>query len=490
MKKLPWVLSFLFLIGACLPGSLAAAETSPAILSRYVLLAHSAIEARTVLLARAILAQPNRACPVIQWSDGDTTAMVRRRNPNPAAFGVEVCEAALLPRAGASATLGGQPLPLPVSWPLRVSQLAVVGDSGCKESKQTCGSEAGAGTWPFAAITRAAAADKPDLVVHVGDYNYRGTPNKTGAGEWSYDGCVPAGGEALVRQSTYDTWTTWNEDFFTPAAPLLAAAPWVVTRGNHELCSRAGQGWFFFLDPHSPVLNPYETQPGCDAPTSLTQPYLLRLENLDLVLFDTANACGGEDPESPAGTAYELRHYALQLNTIPALLGDSSRPAWLVGHRPIWSLYQSDPNSAPVSQNQTLQPALAATPAGELPAQISMLLSGHMHQFFSLTFQSGARPPQLVIGNSGVALSGNQLPSPFSLPVDGVAAKGLSLAEGSPYGYLSATVEDGGQWKGEVKAFDPSGKALAQPLATCGLPLSNGRLCQAGGISGSGAGKQ
>ena len=27
------------------------------------------------------------------------------------------------------------------------------------------------------------------------------------------------------------------------------AAPWIVVRGNHESCSRAGQGWWRFLDP-------------------------------------------------------------------------------------------------------------------------------------------------------------------------------------------------------------------------------------------------
>ena len=50
-----------------------------------------------------------------------------------------------------------------------------------------------------------------------------------------------------------DNWAVWQKDFFDPAAPLLAAAPWVLVRGNHELCSRGGHGWFRLLDPH----------PGC-----------------------------------------------------------------------------------------------------------------------------------------------------------------------------------------------------------------------------------
>ena len=41
----------------------------------------------------------------------------------------------------------------------------------------------------------------------------------------------------------------WQADFFSPARQLLAAAPWIVVRGNHESCNRAGQGWWRFLDP-------------------------------------------------------------------------------------------------------------------------------------------------------------------------------------------------------------------------------------------------
>ena len=44
-------------------------------------------------------------------------------------------------------------------------------------------------------------------------------------------------------------WDAWDADFFQPARSLLAAAPWIVVRGNHESCNRAGQGWWRFLDP-------------------------------------------------------------------------------------------------------------------------------------------------------------------------------------------------------------------------------------------------
>jgi len=462
-----------------------ATASAPQVLAQYVLMAHSDLLDRTVPLARVILAQPAAACPSISTSDGKTLEMTWRLNPNPAAFGVAVCEAVLPDGAGVTAKVMGQstPLPRPPEAPGAISTLVVVGDSGCKGgTKQPCSAEGSVlSAWPFPQITAAAAQDSPDLVIHVGDYNYRGTPNKTGAGQWSYDGCVPADGGPLVHQSTYDTWTTWDEDFFTPAKPLLAAAPWVVTRGNHELCSRAGRGWFYFLDPHSPLLNPWVEARSCDSPSAPTEPYRLSFSNLDLLMMDTANACGGEDPESPAGIAYEVGQYMRQLNTVNALApreeSRGSGTAWLVGHRPLWSLQQYPPDP-PVSENQTMQPALKATPLGALAPSIKMLLSGHMHQFFSLTFQQGSRPPQLVVGNSGVELSGNALGSPWTGTVDGVPASGLSSASGASFGYLLAKVKDGGHWVGTVKRFSGDGQPQSDALATCALPIQKGDLCK------------
>lgn len=451
----------------------AAATSGPQVLYQYVLMADSVIGSRTVPLVRAVVAQPFDGCPAITTSAGDSIAMVVRENPNPAAFGVGVCEAVVEVASGVTATIAGQPtaLPVPPTGTRNLGRVVVVGDSGCKSPKQDCTSD-----WPFPAIATAAAAEKPDLVLHMGDYNYRGTPNKTEEGQWSYDGCVPEGGGALVGQSSFDTWTTWDEDFFSAAAPLLAAAPWVVARGNHELCSRAGRGWFYFLDPHSPLLDPYRRPPGCDAPTALTEPYRLDFGNLDLVVVDSANACGGEDPESAAGIAYEVGQYRRQLVTVDALVADAGHDLWLVTHRPLWSYYQSKHGDT-ASQNVTMQAALAATPAGALPSEVALLVSGHMHQFFSLTFQKGSRPPQLVIGNSGVEINHNRLPDPWSGTVDGVPAAGHSIVTPTSFGYLVADVTDGAHWTGTVKAFDGAGKAQTAPVATCALPVTGGNLC-------------
>ncbi|MGZ9104198.1 MAG: hypothetical protein ACXW3Y_15200 [Rhodoplanes sp.] len=65
--------------------------------------------------------------------------------------------------------------------------------------------------WPFSRLSATAAARKPGLVIHVGDYLYRESPCPTGD-----IGC---------KGSPYgDNWATWQADFFRPADRLLAAA--------------------------------------------------------------------------------------------------------------------------------------------------------------------------------------------------------------------------------------------------------------------------
>ena len=58
----------------------------------------------------------------------------------------------------------------------------------------------------------------------------------------------------ITTSPNYETWgdtfDSWNADVLFPANPLLAAAPWVMTRGNHESCGRGARGWYALLDPY------------------------------------------------------------------------------------------------------------------------------------------------------------------------------------------------------------------------------------------------
>ena len=106
-----------------------------------------------------------------------------------------------------------------------------------------------------------AASFNPDLIVYNGDMHYRegfpedvekafgGSANAASGGSQQDNAAVKAKFAAAgISDSVNYGWRAWEEDFFKAAGPLLGAAPWAMTRGNHELCDRAAQGWFRFLD--------------------------------------------------------------------------------------------------------------------------------------------------------------------------------------------------------------------------------------------------
>ena len=129
----------------------------------------------------------------------------------PSAFPVRVCELALPDTRRAS--VGGHPLPLPGPAPRRI---VVIGDSGCRllapgGVNQACND---GDAWPFAQVVAAAAATQPDLVIHVGDYQYRetacpaGDPWMRGQSMGLWMGCVERrpvhAGARAVRSGAMD----------------------------------------------------------------------------------------------------------------------------------------------------------------------------------------------------------------------------------------------------------------------------------------------
>ena len=183
------------------------------------------------IIARTITA--NAACPQIDV-DGTLSDMTVRAPQTPPAFTVTSCEA-VIPASAKKASILDQRLVLPVADPER---LVIIGDTGCRikakkepgEFKvQDCESSE---KWPFHTLAKRAAEWEPQLVIHVGDYLYR-------------EIACPYPG--TCDSSPFgDNWVTWQADFFAPGEPLLAAAPWVMARGNHEDCKRAGGGFFRF----------------------------------------------------------------------------------------------------------------------------------------------------------------------------------------------------------------------------------------------------
>jgi hypothetical protein len=363
-------------------------------------------------------------CPPLTV-DGTASPMQIRAAADGGSFPVTVCEAPR-PSGARAAAIAGQALALPTPSPRRI---LVIGDTGCRmkdsDEFQACNDPA---AWPFARVAARAAAWRPDLVIHVGDYHYRESP-------------CPSGNAGCANNPVGDTWPSWRADFFAPAAPLLRAAPWVVIRGNHEVCSRAGEGWFRFLDPRP--------RPG--SCTDDTGPYIVPLGGPVLAVVDSSPA--SDDSAPPADVA----RYAAQLGQLAAM---TPAYTWLVTHRPVWGV---DSWEGKLSfGNQTLQAAMR----GGLPAAVTLLLAGHIHLFEGLAFELG-RPPMLIVGIGGTALD-----APITQPLVGMTLDGATVTTGktlASFGYV--TMEPvGSDWRARV--HDVEGRvltecAIARATLTC-----------------------
>ena len=268
----------LALLGAC-----ATTVPAPATLYTFVVLGVDGVP-----IARVITSAVE--CPSLEL-DGGAYAMSVRARPatvpqrptislasasKPSAFPVLVCEAAI-PAGVARATVAGRVLPLPKANPQRI---VVIGDSGCRIKVsdhvfQDCNDVA---TWPFPRVADTAAASAPDLVIHVGDYNYR-------------ENACPAGNAGCAGSPWGYGWDTWEADLFAPAAKLMAAAPWIVVRGNHESCARAGQGWWRFLDPGPLAARQDCNDPANDAIGDYSEPYAVPFGaggDTQFIVFDSS----------------------------------------------------------------------------------------------------------------------------------------------------------------------------------------------------------
>jgi hypothetical protein len=337
--------------------------------------------------------------------DGVSYRLVQRAAPD--ANFQRIC-AMTLPAGARVATLDGAPVPLPKQAPQRI---LVIGDTGCRIEGNTAQACNDPDKWPFARIAAEAAKLNPDLTIHVGDYDYRESP-------------CPAGNSGCAGSVWGDNGPGWEADFFTPAAPLLAAAPFVFVRGNHEECARFGTGWLRLLGPLA-----FAPDAPC---VEHIAPYAIPLPGLTLAVMDDATA---PDAGAPRNFVQLYRGDLAALKTI------SPGPVWLTSHRPL-SGYVLVPPFIPAGGNQTL---LAAMREDGFPQNIELMISGHIHAFEAINYL-GSVPPQLVAGNSGDTLSD----VPMNLA--GINVGGLPVASGMSlpgFGYLLLT-HSGAVWNIDV----------------------------------------
>ena len=409
--------------------------------------------------ARAITA--NRNCPAIEI-DGVTQSMRVRVGPavvplrptasapaesKPSAFPVLTCEFPLSPTT-TRASIAGNVLRLPSQNPTRI---VVIGDTGCRMKSadlawQGCADET---QWPFRIVANAAAAFKPDLVIHLGDFHYR-----ENACPESVAGC---------RGSPWGYgWDTWQADLFLPARDLLAAAPWVVVRGNHEECRRAGQGWFRFLDPA-----PYRESRSCDRPQDdvvgdYSDPYVVPIgPGWQTIVFDSARAGYAPlDPTMPADAA-AFEKYQQQFLAVDTLAANGGTKSVFMSHHPILG-FSTDPKFGVQGGQASLISVMETLhPTRYYPASVNLALHGHIHLFEAISFASD-HPATLVSGNAGDEAYAN-LPDPLNtekLLPDSVVLE--AITHGNFFGF--ALLEKRAQgW--QIRAYDQQ----SQLRAACDL---------------------
>ena len=401
-------------------------------------------------------------CPAIEL-DGVATPMDVRAPPatvplrptrnspaesKPSAFPVLVCEKAL-PDDVKRAVVLGRTLPLPRANPRRI---VVIGDTGCRIKTgdnifQACNDRA---QWPFPQVAGAAADLAPDLVIHVGDYHYR-------------ENACPAGNLACAGSAWGYGWDTWEADVFAPARKLFAAAPWIVVRGNHESCNRAGQGWWRFLDPRP--LSPHR---DCNAPAAddigdYSEPYAVPLgsgadADTQFIVFDSSLV--GVAPLA-ATDPMHIR-YRAQFERAFALA--RKRPyTFFMNHHPILAFAPKPTQpDAPYPGNGALQSVLSALqPTVLFPPNVQALLSGHVHLFEVVTFAT-PQPTQFVAGNGGDWID---TPLPVPLPPGTTPAPGTvvaGLVASNRFGFMTME-RDGARWR--MVAHDVRGA----PMMRCVL---------------------
>lgn len=398
-------------------------------------------------------------CPGIAW-DGQPPVPMQLRAPQatlparsdavqvngkPSVFDVTSCEATW-PAKAQSAQIAGQLVPAP---PKQIQRILIVADTGCRlkgseNSFQECND---ADKWPFAQIAQSAAKLKPDLVVHIGDVHYRESP-------------CPEGNAGCANASWGYGWDAWRDDFFKPAAPLLAVAPWLFVRGNHESCFRAGQGWFRFVDA-----SPWTAARNCNDPANdgqgdFSEPYTVAIsDRAQFIVFDSSKSSG--KAYNPADAAFVK--YQAQLQTVAQLV--KLKPeSFFINHHPLLAAAPTkDPKRFKAGGSAGLQSVFeTVVPERLFPAGVTVALHGHVHLFEAISFKTN-HPVSLVMGNSG-SLNEGHAPSAMA-PTDRIYKDAVvdNFASRSEYGFATLDLSVvSGQESWHLTEYTPQGQAVVR----------------------------
>ncbi len=435
------------------PSPMSALPPASRLLAAYVVLGENGAASARAITPAGEPGLPDATCPNITVDGASrpmrirapaATTMLRptASDPSeskPAAFPVLTCEFPL-PGNAARATVDDVELRLPKA---EVRRIVVVGDTGCRLKKkdndwQACRDEQ---AWPFRAVADAAAAFAPDLVIHLGDIHYR------------ENACPPQLAGCQGSPWGYG-WDTWQADLFAPAAKLLAVAPWVVARGNHEECRRAGQGWFRFLD-----IQPYREARSCndannDAEADFSPPYAVPIaRDLQFIVFDSAVAGHAPlDMKNPRD-AHAFNQYRQQFAKVDELAGKPGVSTMFVNHHTLLAFAPDEKLGIAGGSPPQLAAMQSVRSTAYYPPSVKLALHGHVHLFEALNFASN-HPAAIVAGMGGTNADAN-LPDPFPLdlsPADGVTLE--SITHSNDFGFVLMDKMESG-W--QISAHDRHG---------------------------------
>jgi hypothetical protein len=378
--------------------------------------------------------------------DGVSTSMELRSLPVRAEFAdgdfpISVCSASITDRAK-DVRLDGQRIPIRGT---DLRRIVVLGDSGCRikgEGTQACNDEL---KWPFRRIAVAAASVHPDLVIHVGDYHYRETRCQA-------DGCSGPTGYG---------WDAWKADFFDPGKDLLAAAPWVMVRGNHEECRRAAKGWFLLLAPSIPLGVPCASGDDQESGDNFGAPFAVSLaKDLQLIVFDSARS--GEETHA-AAVVRRLQERFRQVDALAA----NAESSWFVSHHPVLGYSSGSPDTGISHMQEATKAVLGPR---YLPSNTLLALHGHVHLFEAIGF-ADAHPVTIVAGMGGDNLDGSITVDPKVMPVAPNTSIATLVTE-SRFGFLVIDRESAKEWS--MSFHDVGGSVYIRCKAT-GVALACSR---------------
>jgi 3',5'-cyclic AMP phosphodiesterase CpdA len=448
-----------------LGGAASALGSTSTPIAAYSIAAPTAV-AESGLVARAVV-PAGAPCPNLVVDGRAFRTKARLAGPTTgAAFApIMACER-VMPVGATSAVFGGATIP--AAMPARVDTLVMFGDSGCRMKQQTFQNCARVDDWPLARIARRVSATNPDVIAFTGDFFYREAACPANLQAWCGASPPPVTGMPFT-DSAYG----WMADVLIPMAPMLRTAPIVAVRGNHESCSRGGNGYFMLMDPRpstadicAPVVGANgaltAATPNPTAPYAIDLP-ISRSRTTRLVVADSAD--GQDSTVTPTAALLRPRYAEAARLAAPR----RGRESWLLVHRPLFGLLApaiADGGSQWSSADQQ------AASKGQL-GNYRMIVSSHIHVVEAV--QVPGQPGQMVLGNGGTQLEAvataipayGALANPNGTPIDPAYAPyptATRLWGESRFGYAVATPGSGaGRWS--VIMRDTSGRAFG----TCSL---------------------